>query len=329
MKCGKLFARVLLLVAFLLPGTHVCAEGERIVDSGYPDLAIIRVEPGDIFDPGTNRIQPTNAGKVFYQFFPDSYDFLVVWPFFSHERNYSWYTQAQNRIQGIGLYEKDISSWFGSDGRLLGVAFCQTSSNASLVLHEIGHNWSAYARFCEEDGSPSDALFRLWQYAPNHWMMVNFGEYGIMGGLAWIDNGDGTYTAGPASAERRYLPISLYVMGLIPPEEIPDIPVLELDQAPGWWQPGDTILAHERLISIDRMICAEGERMPRAEDSQKHFRAAFVILVMDEELPALGGIESIRGQVPDEFARATGYRATIDTSLLGENRVFLPLVCNQ
>ena len=57
-------------------------------------------------------------------------------------------------------------------------------------------------------------------------MLVNFGAYGTVGGLHWVDNGDGTFTAGPAPDSREYLPISLYAMGPISAAEMPVIPLL-------------------------------------------------------------------------------------------------------
>ena len=47
---------------------------------------------------------------------------------------------------------------------------------------------------------------------------------------------------------------------------------------------------------------------------------------MQEEVGDLAGIESVRHQVPSEFARATGYRATMDTSLHGTHRMYVPSV---
>ena len=244
MKNRRFSVLVLSLLASLFSVVRVRAEAERIMRADYPELTIIRVAPEDVFWPDdSTTIQPTDVGKVFYPFFGDLYDFVVVYPMFSHDRNYAWYTQAQNSVQGIGLPLKDISSWFDSQGRLLGIAFVQPSTNASLVLHELGHQWSAYARFCEGE-TLSSGLFRFWQCAPNHWMLVNFGAYGTMGGLQWIDNGDGTFTAGPAPDRREYLPISLYAMGFASAAEMPVIPLLELGGEPGWWQPGDVVEAH-------------------------------------------------------------------------------------
>ncbi|HEY65683.1 MAG TPA: hypothetical protein G4O02_14045 [Caldilineae bacterium] len=300
------------------PGREV--SGAYVPYEGYPNLAVLHVG-SDIFNPGTREIQPTTVGKLFYQYFPDRYDFLVVYPLFSHDRSdSSYYVRAQNRVKGIGLPEKDLSSWFGSAGRLLGMAVVMPGTKPSLVLHEIGHQWSAYARFCEDDGSHVESLYKLWQYAPNHWTPLLNEEYGVVGGGKWIDNGDGTFTRAPAPTERQYLPISLYMMGLIPAEEVKPLTVIELDQEPGWWQPGSMIKGHERTITIDQIICAEGERTPDVQSSQKAFNAAFVVLVLEGEEPedlerVLRGIESVRRKVPEAFARATGYRAQFDTTL--------------
>jgi len=322
--CARCALPLLGLIVSLALAARVHADATRLICPEYPEIAIIQVEPEDIFNSGTQTIQPTSVGKIFYRFFADHYDFLVVYPFFAHDESYSWYTQAQNHAQGIGLSERDISSWFGSDDKLLGVAFVQPGANATLVLHEIGHQWNCYARYCQAGGGLSSSLFQFWQYAPYHWMLVHFGAYGIMGGWEWVDNGDGSFTAGPAPGSRNYLPISLYMMGLISAEELPVIPVLELDSEPGWWQPGDTIWAHVRNIPIEDIICAEGPRIPNVAESQKHFRAAFVVLTMQGIPAGLDYVNGVRRQVPAEFARATGNRASMDTTLCGQYRVYLP-----
>ena len=310
-----------LWLAAAAPVVHADAQ---LLPSPYPDLAVIRVDAADIFDPGTQTLQPVSVGQAFYQFFPDLYDFLVVYPCFPHDdAGYSYYVQAQNAVQGIGLASRDISSWFASDGRLLGVAFVHGSTYPSLVLHELGHQWSAYASFCREDNSLSDELYQLPPYAPYHWQLTNMG-WGVMGGRGWHDNGDGTWTKTEAPARRQYLPISLYMMGLIPPQEMPFILTLVLDQPPGWM--GDTIQAHERIIPLERLLCAEGPRLPACGEAQRSFRAAFIALTLDGQPAGLSAIENCRQQVPDEFAYATGYRATMDTTLFGAFKLYLPQV---
>jgi|GEM_PF-5572466 len=292
--------------------------------SAYADLAIIQVDNG-IFNPGSRTIQPTSAGKVFYQHFPDDYDFLVVYPFFEHDQDYSWHTVAQNSVQGIGLDVRDVSSWFGSAGKLLGVSFCTPATKVTLVTHEIGHQWGSYLLLCPISGLNQDSLFRMPPYAPYHWTMVHYGRYGVMGGIHWVDRGNGTYARGPDPVQRDYLPVQLYVMGLIGIEEMPYIPFLLLDEAYGWLP--DTIKAHQMNIFSGCILAANGPRIPSVAESPKHFRAAFIILTMGDSVPSGSDkIEAVRRQLPEEFARATGYRATMETRLSIVWKQHLPLV---
>lgn len=292
---------------------------EPVTNGQYPNLAIIHVK-SDIFNPGTRDIQPTTVGKLFYKRFPDHYDFLVVYPLFLHGMGSDYYVQAQNHVKGIGLPEKDISSWFGSQGRLLGMAIANPGTKPSLVLHEIGHHWCSYSKFREENGTVSESLYKLWQYAPFHWTPLINEDYGIIGGGRWTNNGDGTFTRASAPTRRKYLPISLYMMGLIPANEVKPISVIELDQAPGWWQPGSKIKGHEKTITIEQIIRAEGERIPGVESAKKAFKAAFVVLVLEGEEPKnlgsiLSALELVRQKVPGEFSYATGNRASLKTTL--------------
>jgi hypothetical protein len=142
-----------------------------------------------------------------------------------------------------------------------------------------------------------------------------------------VDHGDGRYSAG--SFRRRtasgvvpkpYSPIELYLAGLIPPEEVPDLWVAEdgawLDE---YAKDGDRLFTASavRTYTIEDIISEHGTRLPDHSRSQREFRAA-VILLIDEEHPlhlwqlelASRNVAQFSHAGPDEFEEYNFYEAT-------------------
>lgn len=71
------------------------------------------------------------------------------------------------------------------------------------------------------------------------------------------------------------LPLELYVMGLIPPEEVPPIHILT---TPNLSSPQSITAASVRAVTIGEIMQAEGgPRVPSAAQSQKDFTLAFIV----------------------------------------------------
>mgnify|MGYP001407840200 CR=1 FL=1 len=73
-----------------------------------------------------------------------------------------------------------------------------------------------------------------------------------------------------------YPPIELYLMGLIPKEQVPDFETYSgLQEAA---DENEIIIKNIKHYSIDDIIKKEGPRIPNYKDSQKEFRIITVLL---------------------------------------------------
>ena len=238
--------------------------------------------------------------KRFYEHFEDKFDFLIV------ARNLvygldtldpcAYYTSVKNDVQGIGEPLFSNTGRWGSPGRLQGVIGFRYVGYASPEeqewtpigrgpgLHEVMHRWANFA-------VPTVDGF--------HWGFSS--ANGILGGfdIALLeDHGSGQYTAGwfntNGTAGIPYSPLELYLAGLAPPEEVPDLWVAE----DGEWlvdSEGNRRLAPNgypfftasriRTLTIEDIIAEHGPRIPDFAQSQRDFRAA-VILLVNEDHPA-------------------------------------------
>jgi len=108
-----------------------------------------------------------------------------------------------------------------------------------------------------------------------------------------VDHGGGRYSApnaltgGWSRNLKPYSPIELYLAGLLPPEEVPDLWVAAdgkfIERAGG----RDVFTASQvRTFTIEDIIAEHGARVPDHTQSQKAFRTA-VILLVSEDYPAI------------------------------------------
>src|SRR5207342_2579603 len=104
------------------------------------------------------------AARAFYSGFGDDYYQLV---FFTDTRvtdsdTFAYESTVQNKVQGIGSDIVDLSSQYGSGGRLASVVLMDTLAKypadptafvngeytpIALVGHEAGHRWGATLKF--------------------------------------------------------------------------------------------------------------------------------------------------------------------------------------
>jgi Leucine-rich repeat (LRR) protein len=269
--------------------------------------------------------------RTFFRYFRDSFDFLVA---VRNLHGFSYRTEdydfgplygarmihVANSIRGTGLSTFDRRIHFGSNAVLKGVDETVLIDGifGDTLLHEIAHLWANH--ITPREGSISA-----------HWGFSS--ANGVLGGFDLadlVDHGDGRYSAGSFDTNQTtfpkpYSPIELYLAGLIPPEEVPDLWVAEdgawLDE---YAEDGDRLFTASEIktYSIEDIIRQHGRRVPGPSRSQRDFRAA-VILLIDEEHPLhLWQLELASRKAlaphdgPDEsdeynFYEATGGRATL------------------
>ena len=190
----------------------------------------------------------------------------------------------------------------------------------SQIAHEMGHRWGAFVS-AKVDGETIPL-------GPTHWARglqaeVVFPyrrptEASIMGGGAWQDNFDGTYTQ---LDDDYYVPatgwsyLDLYLMGLIAPAEVPDFFILRNLVPAGKDANGHPMFKADRTkVTIHDVIAAEGERLPGVAKSQRKFNTGMVMVVQHGAKPSKELIErtdGIRKQWIEYFSITTGRRASM------------------
>jgi MYXO-CTERM domain-containing protein len=213
-----------------------------------------------------------------------------------------------------------------------------------LFMLEILHNWGASLRL---PGPDPDALLGN----PPRWSFWLDAGGSPAGGNLWRDNGDGTFTAPAARATTlRCSPLDLYVMGLIPPAEVPPFGVLEDAVPPADatdWRDGGklskkafpwtedrplTVRARRRAVRIEDVIAKNGPRDPPFERAPKVWTLGIALLVgpkdTDAEIRAAEQVmEPIAAQLAPTFAASTGGRGRLELVTLPdapEPRAALP-----
>lgn len=134
-----------------------------------------------------------------------------------------------------------------------------------------------------------------------------------MYGNGWKNNNDGTFTA--TSVRNSFSPLDLYLMGMIPKEQVPPIllidnPAIDKTQLP---QLGATVSGTAKTVTIDDIIAAEGARIPDSTTAQKRFDVGFVLLTRpgDSATAATQAIETLRKAWAGRFAELSQGRGSV------------------
>jgi hypothetical protein len=194
------------------------------------------------------------------------------------------------------------------------------------ISHELLHRWSAFALIRRQDLDDPTALVD--ESCGCHWggglhnpslssvgaiySRGGYTETSPMGGNVWVENEDGTFSREP----KTYMPpsgasaLDLYVMGLMPPEEVPETFVL-VDQE----RVGDNrIEARKVPVRIQDIIAGSGVRNPPAHDAQREFRLGVYLLHEDGREPDSAFLRQsadIAAEMARYFRAATGGRMVV------------------
>ncbi|MEE8138955.1 MAG: hypothetical protein V3T81_08835 [Thermoanaerobaculia bacterium] len=281
------------------------------------------------------QVDDVAVAQVFFQHFRDIYDHLIVWVDFpvSLEDAFAFELTVKNDVRGIGLRLFDFSDLLGSDSRLESYVqmgslrrypanpnqtFLETNSTLDILGQETGHRWLAFVRFRDRDGVVSSDLLGRGM-PPSHWSFHHDTDASVMEGNDIVDNGDGTFLT--VDATSRFSPLDRYLMGLIPPQEVPDF--FYVGNATGASQDSapeiDVTIRGLRIdVSVDDVIAAEGEREPASEEARKKFKMAFVLLAQEGKPPSEASIDQvnrIRKRWRSFFRQATGRNGKVATNL--------------
>lgn len=234
-----------------------------------------------------------------YKKFEDVFDFVVFMYNVGNMEEIAGEIAGQaftitNNVQGIGRELFDNSADFGSHGRMK--CLIQLSSRRQIkgaFLHEVMHNWGAFdfgQQYINLNGSAAKG-------AP-HWGISSVN--GLLGGFDIntlernVDGDSHKYRAYCSltdwcfgtvnSSSYAYAPLELYLMGFLPPEEVPDIHYftdLGGSSSENPSKNGIFYAGEEYILRIEDIINKLGPRIPDHNNSQKNFRALIIVVTKD------------------------------------------------
>jgi hypothetical protein len=178
------------------------------------------------------------------------------------------------------------------------------------AAHEMTHHWVTRLRFKNPQTGQVEALGD----SGDHWLhglqapsykdvsseysTAAFAQSSPMGQSSlWVDNFDGTFTE-TGNYFRNiggWSALDLYCMGVLAPEEVPDVFLLKDLVSIG----GNRYRATKVPVRIQDVIAAEGPRVPAAANSQKVFRLGVYLLYDPSKTP-----NAIMKSRAEEYARA-------------------------
>ena len=263
----------------------------------YNDNVIVMQVEGDLTDARLYESMATYTAD-FYRWFEDEFDYLVVHSNLTYEASREAYRNSDldyvgiylsvmNDTEGLGTGTY-LQSHYGSSGRLRGVIHIPGHFHGPL-LHELMHPWANYA-------VPTSHGV--------HWGFTSAnGQLGGFDIATLEDLGNGRWAAGRQSGlypfglvgiRGPYSPIELYLAGLAPPEEVPDLWVAR----DGAWQSdagGNPVFSDKgirvftardvRTWSMEDIIALNGVRNPDRADASRDQRAAMILLTDDRHPP--------------------------------------------
>lgn len=201
---------------------------------------------------------------------PAHVDFLYVYPSVVAYGGRSGAHQVlSNDVTGIG---RPIDPAFPVDRGLKGLVVLNHATE-SPIHHETMHQWAVHL----------DLAFGF-DTASGHWGTA--GTMGVLGGFragSLVDHGNGTYTVerfepnGGEWTTTPYSDIELYLMGLIPAQQVMPIPVLVQPSILSGTPTTVTVSAQLRTVRVEDLVAKHGARTPVAGSAQTQFKAAFVV----------------------------------------------------
>ena len=255
-------------------------------------------------------------------------------------------------VQGVGGSASDPTpGWeYGSDSLLVtstpvfvgGPNFRESGFNGDRgdrnhalgvfwVAHEAVHRWAAHLQFRNPQSGRIENLFdegcrchwSKWLHAPvAHPVWRNFAdqpypEASIMGGSLWLEHGDGTFTwQGTGSWKAAGLSaLDLYVMGMIPPEEVsPTFLLRDVVETSTWGR----YRATKTPVHIEDIVAAMGPRVPAASEQRRVFTLGVYLLHEGGRPPRTDLVEraqALTRATTEYFAAATGGRMRVVPTL--------------
>jgi len=284
----------------------------------------------------SSSLDTVAVAKKFYSTHPDSFDQILMWTDQPLVRDaFAYEVTVANEVRGLGQDIYDLSTSFGSGGRLRSMVvmdwigkypddptqkFLGENNTLSVLGQEVGHRWLAYVDFRDHTGARSDALLGR---DLAHWSFFFDSDASVMEGNDIEDLGGGSFRT--VAAVQRYSLLDQYAMGLVPDSAVPPFFYVENPinmssnrtraSAP---EVGITFNGTRRDVLIQDVIAVEGPRSPSAAESARVHRQAFLYLVSAGKTADNGQVakvDGIRRAWEGFFLQATDRRMQAITTL--------------
>jgi uncharacterized protein (TIGR03437 family) len=220
---------------------------------------------------------PATFFQRFYGYRPDDFDFLaVVAENLAFENRY--YVGVRNPTHGLGSAVTNNGAAYGSPNKLQGYVNFPNDNYFDLadtaLSHELGHRWCCFVNL------PTLGITQ----AP-HWPMGDI-AYGMMGttdagnkqGLQFpyslIPQPDGTYLARGATPPTEFNDLELYLMGLLPANQVAEHFVFNDQTQPA----GGTMHGPVTRFTVNDIVSRNGQRVPAFGSAPTKFRLGTIAL---------------------------------------------------
>lgn len=310
----------------ILPGStagRAAAPASVISSRDVGDLTEMEFEGDYTYDLSPPR---QAVARRFYQDHPDQYDFLIVFTTFDFDwgSGNAYYHSIRNDVSGIGWPLMDYGADFGSTSRLQGYIDMtraqrlplsprdpRYSDTRNILAHELMHRWSAKLRYRDAGGEIRGDLLG---FQDSHWSHFLDTDASLMHGANWEQRSDGRFES--TAVFHRYGPLDLYAAGLAAASEVPPLKLIRNGDGDPTNLPvlGARSGGSQETIGVDRIIAAEGPRIPDSAHAPKDFRAALIVLKRrGETVPddVLSGLETLRIRAQQHFTQLTDGRASL------------------
>lgn len=282
------------------------------------------------------QLDTVAVARKFYRTHADTFDQLIVWTDLTVVNDaFAYETTIANEIRGLGIDVYDLSSGFGSGGRLRSLAimdwlgkypddpsqrFLGEGSTLAVLAHEVAHRWLAFFDVRNHRGEISDELLGR---GMAHWSFFLDTDASVMEGNDISDLAGGSFrTVGAMSGYSR---LDLYAMGLVGESEVPTFfyvespmnvsPSRERESAPTL---NVTFNGTRRDVLIQDIVAANGPRVPSTAEATRLHTQAFIYVVgagRTAGADQIDKLDRIRRQWEQFFAQATGGRMRVATEL--------------
>ncbi len=259
--------------------------------AGIVRVGEVLVVPGDAESVGMVGtrfgIDPTalrNITRKAIAFAGDHFEIITLWVTFDDRGTdaLAYALNVRNEVAGLGrrLRQQDFSAAYGSAGTLrtvvnmksLGLSSGELRANWGTALEtwgqETGHRYMAFLDVRDPRTQRSSDLLLGRDCAHFDWFLDT--QASVQDGLAWQDNGDGSFTW--TEQNKRYGNLDLYGMGLLAADEVPNFFAITNipnytrlpceQQSPGRIPAQRTVTGTRLDLSIADVVAANGPREP-------------------------------------------------------------------